>query len=122
MLAFLSDADGVHVSWSIPPGYDWYPPEKWQRDDIQYGRFSLALPEGLPEGTYDLGWVVLGTDGTVLGPAREHRDEEADVPDEGVEEPPLLELPAGAVAGGVGDSPARFAVGEVRFDGRRGRW
>lgn len=93
VLAFLASAGGAVASWDLPPGYDWYEVHQWTADDVFWGRFSLPLPDDLPLGTYDLGFVVLGADGAPLVP---------------------MDRPVGAVLGGRG-APARFMRDEVRF-------
>lgn len=86
---FLSDATGVLHSWDLPMGYGVYPIEAWRPGEVFRGRFGLGIPSSVPEGTYDLGFVVHDADGTVLPPR---------------EAPPGAEV----------DAP-RLARGEVRF-------
>lgn len=74
IVAFLSDGERL-AAWDLPPGHDWLMPHEWRSEELFHGRFSLQLPEDLPEGTYDLGFVVFGPDGLVL-PA----DRAADAP------------------------------------------
>ncbi|MFN7143438.1 MAG: ArnT family glycosyltransferase, partial [Myxococcota bacterium] len=59
VLAFLADGTGVKHVAEVAPGYDWYRPEKWQPDEIVYGRWSIPVPERLAAGSYTLGFVVL---------------------------------------------------------------
>lgn len=96
VLVFLSDERGTVQSWTIPPGYDWYPTDAWEPAEIFHGRFSLFVPKKLPDGVYDVGIVILGPDGAVLAPD------------------PAQPLPEGAIAA-TEAAPARFARGEVRF-------
>lgn len=91
-LLFASDGTRLH-SWDIPPGYDWLKPEKWNDEDVFVGRFDLSLPEAMPPGTYDLGFVFLAADGTVLGPV----------------------APTGDVGGEV--AAPRMAAGEILYPG-----
>ncbi len=97
VLGFLSDDRGNVLTFDLPLGYDWLPVEKWRTQEVFHGRFAPLLPQELPEGVYDLGFVVFGNDGAVLQPTS---------------------APSGFVVGGrEGISPARVAVGEVRFPG-----
>lgn len=96
------DGAGLHV-FDLPTGYDWLPPTQWRLDEVFVGRFHTELRDDLPPGAYDLGFVVLGADGA---PVPRRAAEDGGLP-----------VPLGAVAGGEGDEPARFAVGEVRFRG-----
>lgn len=43
----------------LPPGYDWYRPEEWKRGEVVHGRQRMAIPEDLPQGTYQLSFVLL---------------------------------------------------------------
>jgi hypothetical protein len=97
VIAFLADAAGNVQSWDLPPGYDWWETHEWEPAEIFHGRFSLKVRDDLPEGTYDLGFVVFGPTGEVLAPV------------------PESALPEGALVAGPGE--ARFAAGEVRWPG-----
>ena len=139
LIVFLSDATGVaHSAW-VPPGYDWYEPKDWADDERFHGRFSFDLPDTLPSGTYDLGFVVIGSDGAV----RPLDDDRQIARDDGTSyvdpaAPPGAVVGAGrgalpgpafepdgslvlwsgtAEAAAAGRAPAVFAVGEVRFPG-----
>lgn len=48
-------------AWDLPPGYDWYRPVSWKRNEVVVGRHSLSLPEDLPPGRYDVGIAVFDT-------------------------------------------------------------
>jgi hypothetical protein len=66
-LVFLHDpARGTVRSFEVAPAYDWLPVPRWRTDEHGHGHYALALPKDLPEGTYDLGVVVLAADGAVL--------------------------------------------------------
>jgi hypothetical protein len=67
LVAFLTDGRRVGVSWELPPAYDWVPVSKWREGEVFHGRFSLPIPENLPQGSYDLGLLVLDSSGVVLG-------------------------------------------------------
>jgi len=58
LMAVANDAGDLHVT-ALPPGYDWLPPEKWKSREHVVSRYDLALPEDLPEGRYDLAFVVI---------------------------------------------------------------
>ncbi|NCG21535.1 MAG: hypothetical protein GWP91_21185 [Rhodobacterales bacterium] len=108
LLVFLSDASGQHVAtWDLAPGYDWVMPDKWQTKESFVGRFSPLLPADLPPGEYELGIVLLNGSGAVLPAA----------PNFTPGNPANGSLPPNVVLGGVGQWPARVAVGEVRFHG-----
>ncbi|HHO50845.1 MAG TPA: hypothetical protein ENK18_08190 [Deltaproteobacteria bacterium] len=66
VIVFVSDAEGALHSWELPPGHDWLTPDAWRPGEIITDRFELQLPDALTPGTYDLGVVLLGDDGTVL--------------------------------------------------------
>ncbi len=101
LLGFLSDDAGHVHTFDLPLGYDFLTPKDWRADEVFTGRFAPVMPRDLPPGTYDLGFVFMSGDGRVLAgiPPIEGRGS----------------WPVGAVLGGVGDAPARFAVGEIRF-------
>lgn len=106
IVAFLSDAGGAHVaSFDLPPAYDWVEVKDWRRQEIFHGRFSPRLPEDLPEGTYDLGFVLIDGGGDPIRAA----------PDYDPRNPERSQLAPRAVLGGVAPWPARVMVGEVRF-------
>ena len=78
--------------FDAPPGYDdLFPSESWRTDEVFIGRYALKLPADLPIGTYDLGFVVIGDDGTVRA---------------------ATHVPEGAR---IATDDAVFAKGEVRF-------
>lgn len=87
------------VIWDVEPALGLLKPGQWSSDEILRSRHTLEVPADLPLGIYDLGILVLDTEGATL-PAN-----------------PGALVP-GAVAGGHGDEPARVAEGEVRFQGR----
>jgi hypothetical protein len=81
----------------VPPGYDWYKVTDWKNDEHVRGTFDLDLPAGLPEGTYDLGFVLL---------------------DEKSGEVLPVNLPAAAAVEGepVAEPAPRYMRGEIFFD------
>ena len=98
ILGFLSDPTGEHVTvFDLPPAYDWIPVKDWKRKDIFVGKFSPTLPADLPEGTYDLGFVMVQDGGRIFSPTER--------------------IAPKAVVGGVDPYPARLMKGEVRFPG-----
>ncbi len=105
VLFFLADGREEVATWDIAMGYDWLPPEKWKDDDIFVGRYSLMLPDKLPQGTYDIGFVVIDHTGKVMA-AEPHYDPG---------DPTISTLPKGAMLGGVSPWEARVARGEVQF-------
>lgn len=105
VLAFLSNDEGQVHSFDVPVGYDWLPPVEWRVGEIGTTRISPPTPKNLEPGLYDLGFVVVGADGRLI-------------PVAGTAGGTLpVGLPPDVVVGGLGDTPARFAVGEVRFPG-----
>lgn len=60
VLLFLSSAQG-EVVWTgeVVPGYDWLPVEEWGPLDYVAGNWGVSIPASVPQGTYDLGIVVL---------------------------------------------------------------
>ncbi|MEQ1507847.1 MAG: hypothetical protein ABMB14_36800, partial [Myxococcota bacterium] len=65
LVAFLAGPDGVVASWDLPPAYDWVPIAQWRPGEVFHGRFSPQIPDGVPEGFYDLGLVLFDDDGVV---------------------------------------------------------
>jgi len=59
VLLFVARGDKLIRSWSVDPGYNWLPPEKWSADEVFVGRYAPVLPKNLKLGGLDLGWVVL---------------------------------------------------------------
>ena len=66
MIGFLTDGERVLASWDLPPAYDWLAPGHWRPGEVFHGRFSVAIPEDTPEGSAELGIVVLSDTGAVL--------------------------------------------------------
>jgi len=65
LVAFLAGQGQLHT-WDLSLGYDgWFPQTAWRDDEAFVGRYAVTVPKGLPPGTYDLGFVVLGPDGRV---------------------------------------------------------
>jgi hypothetical protein len=57
------------VQFSAAPGYnDIFPPKRWLAGEIFAGRYAFPLPADLPEGAYDLGFIVRTADGVVEAP------------------------------------------------------
>jgi hypothetical protein len=105
MLVFLASPDGSAVAtFDAAPGYDWITPGSWDPSETFVGKWDFQLPDSLPAGEYDLGFVFLGPSGVVEGPT---------VDDQGA----LTGTIGSAVVGGMGDTPARVATGEIRFPG-----
>lgn len=59
VLAFLDDGQGHRSVASLTPGFDWYPPEDWKRDEQVHGRFRMPVGADLPPGDYQLGLVLV---------------------------------------------------------------
>ncbi|MFH1469118.1 MAG: hypothetical protein ABIO70_32320 [Pseudomonadota bacterium] len=67
ILVFVKDAEGHIAVQEQGPAYDFLQPKSWHDDDLLLGHYDVALPEGLPQGDYQIGLVVLDEeDGTVL--------------------------------------------------------
>ncbi len=107
LLAFLSNAEHGPFLFDVPLGYDWLPPSEWQDDEVFHGRFAPLLPTELEPGMYDVGFVAIAADGSVLRVAR---------PAVQAEEGDVTSLPAGMVVAGWNDVEPRVAMGEVRFE------
>jgi hypothetical protein len=105
LVAFVSNEEGKLHSFDLPLAYDWLPPSEWRTEEVFHGKYAPVLDKSLAPGLYDLGFVFLAADGTVLDVA---------VPE--LPDGELPDLPAGVEIGGV-TSEARFADGEVRFTG-----
>ena len=89
VLMFLASRGEVRHTWSLAPGYDWLMPGDWKIGEVFHGRYSLQVPAKLAQQTYDVGFVVLGPDGTVLQPLEQIVDE-ATAPDDADEEPEVV--------------------------------
>ncbi|MBT3224643.1 MAG: hypothetical protein HN348_36715, partial [Proteobacteria bacterium] len=74
LILFLVGDEGPIVSWEIPPGYDWCPAESWHDNEVFHGKFAVPIPAEYPTGAYDVGFVLLGADGSVI-PALEPAEE-----------------------------------------------
>lgn len=95
LIGFLSNAEGALHSFEMPLAYDWLNWDEWRSGEIFYGHFSPPLPVTLKAGSYDLGFVYLYDDGTVLRPLAEENIGEAIIP--------------------MTKEEARYALGEIRF-------
>jgi hypothetical protein len=117
VVAFIADDRGNMVSWNLEMGYGWYPPHQWGPREVFHGKHSLAIPAHLPEGTYDLGFVVFAADGSVVPVAQ--REPETDDADDADDVPTIRTPPPriakGALIGGRTTDPV-MAEGEVRFE------
>lgn len=51
--------EGKRAVASLAPGYDWYKPEEWKRDERVETRFRVPVPESLEPGDYRLLLVLL---------------------------------------------------------------
>lgn len=65
LFAFLARGESLVVR-ELPPGYDWYMPKQWKRAEMMHQRHTLSLPDNLEEGSWDLGFAAVLTDGAVL--------------------------------------------------------
>jgi len=77
MMVILDDGDGHRITTALAPGYDWYLPKQWKSHETVRGRYDFPLPESLPEGTYDVGFVFLDEK---TGLPMEPRDMKEDAP------------------------------------------
>ncbi len=107
VLAFLAGEDGavVHAA-EVSPGYDWYRPEVWQPHEFVRGEWSIAIPEALPQGAYDLGFVLLDEK---TGAVLPYVPASAEAPTD-----PSEPLPS---VGATPPLPARYMAGEWRHAG-----
>lgn len=125
VLAFLADAEGVKHVAEVVPGYDWYKPEEWRAREYVYGNWSIALPEKLATGTYDVGFVLLDEKtGAVLPWLGEGAAPEvAGAP----ENAGTADAPATGATGAAGAPPATGALATAATEGppprfMRGEW
>ncbi|MFT7519143.1 MAG: hypothetical protein ACI9MC_001283, partial [Kiritimatiellia bacterium] len=44
----------------LPAAYDWLPMIRWKKDEVAVSKHIIDLPSDMPEGSYSLGFVVLG--------------------------------------------------------------
>ncbi len=96
-LGFLSGDDGTVFTFDIEPAYGWMDTSEWRPKEIWNGHLVHVLPEELPAGTYDFGFVAIAGDGTII--------------------PPLApeEQPEGSEAIFPAEGEAVFSPHEVRF-------
>lgn len=59
VLLFLAKDDAVAWAGEVSPGYDWLPVDEWGALDFVRGNWSVDIPATVPEGVYDLGFVLL---------------------------------------------------------------
>lgn len=104
LLVFLGQGgEALHVV-DYPVGYDWIPPTEWRMEEVFHGRFAFPIPDHLPPGGYDLGFVVVSAEGE---PWKVARDPETGAP---------VDVSGQAVVGERGgDHAPWFVDGEVRF-------
>ena len=70
VLIALTADDGTRTVSSFAPGYDWYPPEEWGRDETVEGKFKVHVPKSFPQGSARVSVVLLDeATGAVLGVA-----------------------------------------------------
>jgi len=75
VVGFLAGASRERVfAFDLPLGYGWLEPHEWRPDEIFHGKFDIRLPEWLPEGVYDLGFVVMDDSGFVREAADPHTE------------------------------------------------
>jgi tetratricopeptide (TPR) repeat protein len=86
---------GGFDTFDLPLGYDWWMPKDWTPGKMFHGKFGVPLPAHLPPGTYDVAFVLLDEDGTVL---------------------PLTD-PTPGRDGAEEERTALLARGEARYDG-----
>lgn len=106
LIGFLSNEQGALHSFDMPLGYDWLPTDEWRPDEVFVGWYDPIVDKELAPGTYDLGFLLLAGDGSVL-PAGEIAGEDG---------PVQVDLPDGAVVGGREGVAPRLAAGELRFE------
>ena len=75
---FLSRDGELGHSWDLPMGYailgyPVYPVHWWHPGQVFRGQYTIVLPPDLPAGSWDLGFVVRGAKGYVLGGGRDGR-------------------------------------------------
>ncbi len=67
VLLFLAREGKLAWSGEVAPGYGWFEADRWEAWDFVRGDWSVALPDDLPLGDYQLGMVLLDSkQGTVL--------------------------------------------------------
>jgi hypothetical protein len=99
ILAVLDGEEGARTVHALAPGYDWYRPKQWKRNETVEGRFRIPVPEDLPQGRYTLSLVLLDEATGVVMPVQQSVATEDG-------EPPAIEAATGLLAGGyrVGDT------------------
>lgn len=66
LVAFLSRGNTVVASWDLPLGYGFFPQHWWRMGEVFRGKHAIAIPEALPAGIYDLGFVLFDADGEIV--------------------------------------------------------
>jgi hypothetical protein len=59
IVAVLDDGAGHQTSAMLPPGYDWYPVKDWKQTETVGGKYTVFIPNDLPQGSYSLSLIVL---------------------------------------------------------------
>lgn len=65
IMGFLAWPDAEPVLFEIAPGYDWYPPHRWEPGEIVRSRLAVPLPHHIPDGPADLGFFVMDAQGVM---------------------------------------------------------
>lgn len=69
MHIFFSNAKGEVRAVEVAPAWDWYMPEKWKPGEYVHGAWPVAVPEDLPEGAWDIGFVLIDQQSGLVIPA-----------------------------------------------------
>ena len=101
VLMFLSNGTDTAM-WDLPPGYDWHHPDQWSPRKVFHGKYARDLTKALPLGRYQMGIIILNSEGEVV-PAIPHNPEDGSGSWDK------------AIVGGTDTHPAWVAKGEVRF-------
>ncbi len=68
VLIALTAEDGTRAVSSFGPGYDWYLPKEWKKNETVNGKFKVTVPKGFPQGLATIAVVLLDEKtGKVLG-------------------------------------------------------
>ncbi len=98
VLVFLTDGEKVLTVEETAPGYDWYLPRDWKRNEIIFTGYDIPIPKDLPEGDYQVGLVLLDQkSGKVLRPISQLAPTPPSEQDQ-ADDPTTRESPAGVEA------------------------
>jgi hypothetical protein len=59
VLIALTAEDGTRAVSSFGPGYDWYSPKEWKKNETVNGKFKVTVPKNFPQGAATIAVLLL---------------------------------------------------------------